>query len=127
MNFWKSFKPKCCSVHLRAGSKPEALSEVVDNLIGGASLPAELRAEALEALLAREKLGSTGVGMGVAIPHVKLRGLERAACSLSVHAAGLDWQALDGGQVHILCTVLRPEGPGESHDPERQDRKSVGE
>jgi len=119
MNFWKSFKPKSCSVRLQALSKEEALSEVVDNLIAGEALPARFKTQALEALLAREKLGSTGVGMGVAIPHVKLKGIERAACSLSVHAGGLEWQALDGGQVHILCTVLRPEGPGESHDPER--------
>jgi mannitol/fructose-specific phosphotransferase system IIA component (Ntr-type) len=119
MNFWKSFKPKSCSVHLRAQSKSEALSEVVENLISGATLPEQFRADALEALLAREKLGSTGVGMGVAIPHVKLKGIERAACSLSVHAGGLDWQALDGGQVHILFTVLRPEKAGGEHDPER--------
>jgi mannitol/fructose-specific phosphotransferase system IIA component (Ntr-type) len=119
MNFWKSFKPKSCSVHIRASSKEAVLSEVVDNLIAGETLPARLKADALEALLAREKLGSTGVGMGVAIPHVKLKGLERAACSLSVHAAGLEWAALDGGQVHILFTVLRPEKPGENHDPQR--------
>ena len=72
MNFWKSFKPKSCSVRLQALSKEEALSEVVDNLITGEALPARLKTQALEALLAREKLGSTGVGMGVAIPHVKL-------------------------------------------------------
>ena len=119
MNFWKSFKPKSCSVRLQAVSKEEALAEVVDNLITGEALPPRLKSSAIEALLAREKLGSTGVGMGVAIPHVKLKGLERAACSLSVHSGGLEWHALDGGQVHILCTVLRPEQPGESHDPER--------
>ncbi len=119
MNFWKSFKPKSCSVRLQAVSKEEALSEVVENLITGEALPANLKNDALAALLAREKLGSTGVGMGVAIPHVKLKGLERAACSLSVHSGGLEWHALDGGQVHILCTVLRPEKPGENHDPER--------
>jgi mannitol/fructose-specific phosphotransferase system IIA component (Ntr-type) len=119
MNFWKSFKPKSCSVRLQAASKEAVLGEVVENLIAGDSLPARLKADALEALVARERLGSTGVGMGVAIPHVKLKGLERAACSLSVHSGGLEWQALDGGQVHILFTVLRPDRPGEGHDPEK--------
>src|SRR5262245_29107312 len=118
MNFWKTFKPKCCSVHLQAASKEAALAEVVDNLIAGEALPERAKEEALAALLAREKLGSTGVGMGVAIPHVKLKGIERVACSLSVHADGLQWHALDGGAVHILLTVLRPEKPGENHDPE---------
>ncbi|MBK7643499.1 MAG: PTS sugar transporter subunit IIA [Planctomycetes bacterium] len=119
MNFWKTFKPKSCSVHLQALSKEDALAEVVENLIGGESLPAGLKSEAVEALLARERLGSTGVGMGVAIPHVKLKGLERAACCLSVHTGGLEWHALDGAQVHLLFTVLRPDKPGENHDPQR--------
>jgi len=119
MNFWKSFKPKSCNVRLQAQSQEEALAEVVDNLIAGQALPARLKTDALEALLAREKLGSTGVGMTVAIPHVKLPGLERAACSLAVHEKGLSWNALDGGPVHILFTVLRPGERGENHDPER--------
>ena len=101
MNFWKSFKPKSCSVRLHALSKEAVLGEVVDNLIAGESLPAKLKADALQALVEREKLGSTGVGMGVAIPHVKLKGLERAACSLSVHSGGLEWAALDGGHVPV--------------------------
>ncbi len=119
MNFWKSFKPKSCSVRLQSASKEEALAEMVENLILGEALPAKLRTEALQALLEREKLGSTGVGNGVAIPHVKLKGLDRAACSLSVHGEGLEWSALDGGRVHLFFAVLRPDKPGENHDPQR--------
>ena len=47
MNFWKSFKPKSCSVRLQALSKEEALSEVVDNLIAGEALPARFKTPAL--------------------------------------------------------------------------------
>jgi mannitol/fructose-specific phosphotransferase system IIA component (Ntr-type) len=119
MNFWKQFKPKSCSVHLKAGTKDEALAEVVDNLIHAEMLPPETREDAVSALLEREKLGSTGVGAGVAIPHVKLRGIERAACSLSVHPEGLFWNAIDGAPVHLLFAVLRPEKAGADHDPER--------
>lgn len=119
MNFWKSFKPKSCSVRLESASKEDALAELVQNLIDGETLPSRLRDDALSALLEREKLGSTGVGNGVAIPHVKLKGLERAACSLSVHTAGLEWQALDGGRVHLFFTVLRPDRQSENHDPQR--------
>jgi nitrogen PTS system EIIA component len=119
MNFWKQFKAKCCNVRLKAGSKEAALAEVVANLIEAEELPAELQSEALKALLEREKLGSTGVGMSVAIPHVKLKGLERAICSLSVHPEGLPWQAVDGAPVQLLFTVLRPEKGGERHDPEQ--------
>ena len=119
MSHWKQFKPKSCSVHLKAADKAEALREVIDNLIKGECLDEALRLPAELALVEREKLGSTGVGMNVAIPHVKLAGLERAVCSLSVHATGLEWQAVDGAPVHLVFTVLRPDKQGSTHDPER--------
>ena len=119
MNFWKHFKPKACSVQLKSKSKDEALGEVVKNMILAEVIPADLEAGAVQALLERERLASTGVGMNVAIPHVKLKGLERVACSVSIHASGLEWSAIDGAPVQIVFTVLRPEKGGEHHDPER--------
>jgi mannitol/fructose-specific phosphotransferase system IIA component (Ntr-type) len=119
MTFWKLFKSKSCSVRLKSPTKEEALAELVDNLVAGECLDAALRDAAVEALLERERSGSTGVGTSVAIPHVKLRGLERVACSISIHPAGLEWHAVDGAPVQIVFTVLRPEKSGEHHDPER--------
>ena len=119
MNWWKQFKPKACSTKLKAGSKDDSLQEVVANLLTAELLPAEMESAALRALAAREEIGTTGIGMGVAIPHVKLRGLRAAVCSLSIHPEGIDWQAVDGAPVQILFTVLRPEQAGEDHDPER--------
>jgi mannitol/fructose-specific phosphotransferase system IIA component (Ntr-type) len=118
MNFWKHFKPKSCSAGLKASNKEEALSEIVTNMVKGGILPKELEEAAQEALTEREILASTGVGMNVAIPHVKLPGLEKVACSLSVHKDGLEWAAVDGADVHIFFTVLRPETAGDDHDPE---------
>jgi PTS system nitrogen regulatory IIA component len=119
MNFWKNFKPKACSVQLKAKSKDEALGEVVKNMILAQVIPEELEEGAVQALLERERMASTGVGMNVAIPHVKLKGLERAGYSLSVHVEGLEWQAVDAAPVHILFTVIRPEKGGDQHDPEQ--------
>lgn len=119
MTFWKSFKPKSCNLELKAGSKSDVLAEVVGTLIASGALTEDLRQPALDALLEREQLGSTGVGMGVAIPHVKLKALDRVACSLSVHPAGVEWLAVDGAPVHLLFTVLRPEKAGAQHDPEQ--------
>ena len=120
MNWWKLFKPMACSIKLKAETKPDALAEVVENLVKGGSLATEFTDAAVKALLDREQLASTGVGAGVAIPHVKLEGLEAVACNLSVHRAGLEWAAVDGGPVHILFTILRPAKAGPNHDPEKQ-------
>jgi mannitol/fructose-specific phosphotransferase system IIA component (Ntr-type) len=117
MTFWKEFKSKSCSSRLKAGEKEQALEEIVDLLVKGGALEAGLRDDALEALLNREQLASTGTGMNVAIPHVKLRGLESVVCSLCVSRSGIDWDALDGDPVHIFFTVLRPERATDTHDP----------
>lgn len=117
--FWKHFKPKSCSISLKAQTKEEALEEIVANLVTAGSLTEEHGDGALRALIERERLGSTGVGMNVAIPHVKLSGLESVACSLSVHGEGLEWAAVDGEPVHLVFTVLRPDRASELHDPQR--------
>lgn len=119
MTFWKLFKPKCCSLELAGATREAVFEEVVDVLVEAESLPANLRAAAVTALKERERMGSTGVGANVAIPHVKLKGLERAACSLSVHASGVEWAAVDGAPVHLVFTILRPETTTDAHDPEK--------
>lgn len=119
MNWWKRFKAKTCSTRIKADNKADALREVVQNLIAGEQLPAELEDAAVRALIAREEMASTGIGMGVAIPHVKLAQLSSAVCSLSVHPEGIEWHAVDGAPVQILFTVLRPEAAGSDHDPEQ--------
>lgn len=109
MSYWKQFKPTSCSVGLKAMEKDEALREIVANLVKAKSLEEELTNDAIHALLEREKLASTGVGMGVAIPHVKLRGLDKVVCSLAIHHQGLEWSAVDAAPAHIFFAVLRPE------------------
>lgn len=118
MTFWKLFKAKSCSLSLCGTTKPEVLAELVAGLIEGGSLDETLRDEALGALSEREGLATTGVGQNVAIPHVKIRGLERAVASLSVHPEGVEWGAVDGAPVHLFFTVLRPAEESPHHDPQ---------
>ena len=65
MDWWKQFKPKTCNVSLKAGTKEELLHEIVDHLVKNKALPETLSSKATEALLEREQLASTGVGMNV--------------------------------------------------------------
>ena len=118
MDWSKLYKPAACQVKMKALDKDGVLVEIVQNLIKGGALPPELEEAALVTLREREELATTGVGMNVAIPHVKLEGLERVVCGLSVHSEGVPWDAVDGAPVHILFVVLRPDGPTEDYDPE---------
>jgi len=58
---------------IKATDKHAVLEELVDGMVQSSALPAAKRGAVLKALIARELLGSTGVGGGVAIPHVKWR------------------------------------------------------
>lgn len=116
---WKLFKPKACILKLKGEDHDTVFQEIVETLVKAGQLDEAHAASGVEALQARERLASTGVGMGVAIPHVKLEGLDRAVCSLSIHPQGVDWRAIDGAPVQIFFTVLRPAVSTDEHDPER--------
>ena len=116
--YWKSFDPKVCSVRLKGATKDEILTELVENFISGDALNADTAKGAQAALEERERGASTGIGRGVAIIHVRVPGIDRAAMSLSIHKEGLDWEALDREPVHIIFTVLRPERASADYDPE---------
>jgi len=118
-DYWKLFKVNACSVTLAGVEREQVFTELVDNFVKAKALPGALHAAALRALLEREALASTGVGQRVAIPHVKLAGLEEPIFSLSIHPTGVEWAALDGEPVMIFFTVLRPERAGERYQPER--------
>ena len=118
MDWYKKFKSKGCILKLKGDTKSAILDEIVDQLVSSKLLEGSLEDAARKALHAREDLASTGVGMNVAIPHVKVEGLQESLCSLSVTPDGIDWQAVDGADVQIVFTVLRPVEATETHDPE---------
>ncbi|MFT5463401.1 MAG: mannitol/fructose-specific phosphotransferase system IIA component (Ntr-type), partial [Planctomycetota bacterium] len=118
-DYWKLFKPSACNVKLKGTTQESVFGEIAAGLVKSKGLPAEMAEGVVQVLVQREELASTGIGQTVAIPHVKIEGLEEALVSLSVHPAGLDWRSLDGLPVHLLFTVLRPAQAGPKHDPER--------
>ena len=69
----------------------------------------------LETLLEREKLGSTGIGEGVAIPHGKVPGLPVILASFGRCKAGVDFKAIDGKPTHLFFTLFAPENSAGAH------------
>jgi len=68
-----------------------------------------------DVLLQRERLGSTGLGHGIAIPHGKLAGLKRIVGIFARLAEPIDFDAVDGEKVDIVFLLLAPEGAGADH------------
>jgi len=66
-------------------------------------------------LLERERLGSTGIGRGVAIPHCKLAGLERVVLAIGVSARPVEYQAVDQQPVRAFFLLVSPDGSPAVH------------
>ena len=94
-------------------SKKRAL-ELVSELIA-AQQSDLIPTEVFESLVARERLGSTGLGHGVAIPHARLRGLDRTLCAFVRLKRGVDFDAIDGQPVDLICALLVPENSTDAH------------
>ena len=71
--------------------------------------------EILASLVERERLGSTGFGQGVAIPHGKIEGLNRIYCLFVRLAEPVDYKAIDGAQVDLVFLLLSPPDAGAEH------------
>lgn len=91
---------------LRATDKRGVLEELAEVLgpVGSAATTEQV----VEVLLERERLGSTGIGEGVAIPHGKLDGLDRVVMAFGRSRAGVDFESLDGAPVHLVFLLLSP-------------------
>ncbi|UVH54080.1 PTS IIA-like nitrogen regulatory protein PtsN [Pseudomonas sp. CBSPBW29] len=100
-------------VNVPGGSKKRALEQIA-NLIGR-EVPEMDTQDVYEALIAREKLGSTGFGNGIAIPHCRLQGCESPVSALLHLDAPIDFDAIDGAPVDLLFVLLVPQAATDAH------------
>lgn len=98
---------------LTAKDKKTVLEELVDALINHNS-PIEKQA-LVKVLLERERLGSTGIGDGVAIPHGKYPGIDQPLISFGRSREGLDFESMDGQPAHLFFLLVAPEHSANIH------------
>ncbi|MET0530905.1 MAG: PTS IIA-like nitrogen regulatory protein PtsN [Microvirga sp.] len=104
--------PQAVLPALRVSGKKQALQELAAHAARLTALPENA---IYEALLQRERLGSTGIGEGIAIPHGKLPGLTRIFGLVARMEKPIDFEALDDQKVDVLFLLLAPEGAGADH------------
>lgn len=100
-------------VNVPGGSKKRVLQEIA-TLIDREVPDLEMQ-EVFESLFAREKLGSTGFGNGIAIPHCRLKGCSSPISALIHLDAPIDYDAIDGAPVDLLFVLLVPEAATDAH------------
>jgi PTS system nitrogen regulatory IIA component len=97
---------------LKVANKKQALQELAAR---SATLTGQQERAIFDTLMQREKLGSTGVGSGIAIPHGKMTQLSRLFGLFARLDRPVDFEALDGQPVDLVFLLLAPEGAGADH------------
>jgi len=100
---------------LKADSARGAIDEMVGALVKAKAVPEDQRKKVVDAILKREKKGTTGFGNGVAIPHAKHEGVEGVVGMLARSGPGIDFAALDGQPVHLFFLLLSNPDKPEDH------------
>lgn len=100
-----------CAIH--AGSKKRLLEKL--SVLFHEDVPEVDSQAAFQSLFDRERLGSTGVGNGVALPHGRMAGLTQAIGAFAILAEPIDYEAVDNLPVNLVFALLVPEEATEEH------------
>lgn len=113
MNIEEILTESCVISNLKASTKKDAIYEMCESLKKAGFI--EDVQEVVDVILERERLGSTGIGEGVAIPHGKMKGIKKILCVFGKSEKGIDFDAIDKKPVHIIVLLLAPEGSASIH------------
>lgn len=107
MKISELLNPQAIVADLQSKDKTKVLAELTDTLI--ACEPELSRDDVMEVLQEREKLGSTGIGDGVAIPHGKLVGIPDLKLVFGRSRGGVDFESMDGQPAYLFFLLIAPE------------------
>ncbi|HLZ68041.1 MAG TPA: PTS IIA-like nitrogen regulatory protein PtsN [Aliidongia sp.] len=112
MNIADLITPQSVIANFRVSSKKQALQELAKK---AASLVGQPEKLVFDVLSERERLGTTGVGLGIAIPHGKLAGIDRMTGLFARLDRPVDFEAIDNQPVDLIFLMLAPEDAGADH------------
>ena len=98
---------------LQSQNKMEVIDELIEILDADGKLSDKDKYK--EAVLRREKEFSTGIGMGIAIPHAKDSSVKEAALTLGISKEGINYEALDGTPAHLFFLIAVPADSNDVH------------
>jgi PTS system nitrogen regulatory IIA component len=113
MKITEILSPEMVIADLKGTTKPDILNELAKQITARFK---EIPHRELTAVLAeRERLGSTAIGDGIAIPHGKLREVKKIMGAFGRHRVGVDFDSLDGNPSHLFFVLVAPEDSASLH------------
>lgn len=107
--------PEAVIPQLVSTERDGVVRELVDGLVAAGKASKKLGDELVEAVISREKKGSTGFGKGVAVPHVKHDDIKAMGAAIGISPSGVDFNALDKQPVFTVMLLLSPAGKPDQH------------
>ena len=106
---------KAISTDLQATDKKDIIKELLDLLIKAGDINPKDEDALLDVIMEREALGSTGIGLGVGIPHGKSAYVKNLVASFGISRKGVDFDSLDGEPAYIFFLLLAPQDTAGPH------------
>ena len=100
--------PKAITADLKSATKPDVIAELVNLLISSGFFDKKYKSKVVEVLMAREALGSTAIGQGIAIPHGKCDCTKKLIGCLGISKKGINFDSLDGEPAYIFFLLIAP-------------------
>jgi len=106
---------KAIITDIKSTKKADVIKELVDALINAGDVEKRYRNKIIEALMARESLGSTAIGQGIAIPHAKADCVGKLVAAFGLSKKGVDFDSLDGESIYIFFLLVAPQDSAGPH------------
>jgi PTS system nitrogen regulatory IIA component len=115
MQIMEFLSKKAIVTDIKSVKKEDVIRELVDALINAGEVEKRHRNKLIEALMAREALGSTAIGQGIAIPHAKSDSVSKLVAAFGLSKKGIDFDSLDGELAFIFFLLLAPQDSAGPH------------
>jgi mannitol/fructose-specific phosphotransferase system IIA component (Ntr-type) len=115
MPFWELFSEDTILDQLQSNTKDDAFREMLDSLVATGQIQKKDIPALKRKLKDRERLATTGIGHGVAVPHVRSAQITQLSVCFARSVAGIDYHAPDGQLVHSIFLILAPNEASEDH------------
>ncbi|MBN1493281.1 MAG: PTS sugar transporter subunit IIA [Candidatus Omnitrophica bacterium] len=106
-------KKEAILIDMKATTKEDAIEELVSLVCSTYGIKG--KKELIDNVIKREKLGSTGMGQGIAIPHCKYDKIDNIYLAIGISREGIDFKALDGEAVYIFFILIAPTASAGPH------------
>ena len=113
MNISDILSPECIYPNMDCHSKKDALDTLAKSIADSDNSISQT--EVFECLIARERLGSTGLGNGIAIPHGRLKNGKKTLAAFIQLESAVEYDAVDNAPVDLLFALIVPEDSTEEH------------